>query len=671
VAQKSSKKVPHTHSTRSIKTTTRTPSKHSTLLFNIENNPTKNNKHITQHSNFSTTPPKPSKGAKSVMSNPNGPVKQKASGVDYEFALPPSPHPNYEVVIGLETHAQISSKSKMFSSASTQFKASPNENTSLFDAAVPGTLPRVNEDCVNKTILTGLALGGKVNQTSYFHRKQYFYCDMPTGYQITQNFPVITGGELSLDSLLPAGMKRSVGISHIQIEHDSGKSIHDVNPHQTHVDLNRAGVALMEIVTTPTIYSAHEAVLYLKKLQSLLRVLGTSNANLEEGSMRCDVNVTVRRLEPRGEMSQRVEIKNMNSFKHILYAIQSEATRQIEILEEEYRKDINLKSVESSIQRETRGYDHKNDQTYRLRSKENLLDYRFYPEPDLPPLIISHQQIQKLKSKIPILPDIQFKYLFEKMLLTQKESNVIIQEEGAFDYFLSVLTTPTNIPGVDVNSIEIQQIPSLEEYDYSLTGFKHPSYTTQTLPLHRSTKNSHNWLTNELFGRIKRHREGNLDGSTTRHAPLLETNRITPLQLAEIIDLVNAEHISGKQAKVLLDTLFNKANGIDSGDETDEDTVPVDFSTISPHELAKELNLLMDNDPVRISGLVDVVVGLYPAEVEQFITKDKKSHFGFLTGQIIKLSQHQEGLGEANPKEITKILTDKLAMIKANQGQGV
>lgn len=581
------------------------------------------------------------------------PVKHKASGVDYEFALPPTPHDNYNVVIGLETHAQIATKSKAFSGASTTFKSPPNTNTALFDAAIPGTLPNLNSACVDAALRTGLALGGKVNRETYFHRKQYFYCDMPTGYQITQNFPIITGGSVSLDSLLPAGMSRSVGISHIQLEHDSGKSLHDVSPGKTHVDLNRAGVALMEIVTTPTIYSAHEAVLYLKKLQALLRFLGTSNANLEEGSMRCDVNVTVQRVEPPGEMSQRIEIKNMNSFKHILYAIQSEAMRQINILEEEYAQNPNMKSKDSSIQRETRGYDHKTDTTHRLRSKENLLDYRFFPEPDLPPLTISVAAIDAAKAAIPILPDVRHKYLLDVAGLTQKEGNVIIQEDKAFEYFCDVLTTPTKISAENPAG-EQQELDSLEEYHQKTDATGSSSQVgvgAKKMKVLRSAKTTNNWLTNELFGRIKRYRETNDADSTQRYAALLDTNLVTPEQLATVIDLVLQEKVSGKQAKSLLDTIFQSVQEVE------------DPSELCPMDMAQELNLLMDNNPDRVKQLVDLVLQLYPQEVEQFVVKGKKNQFGFLTGQVIKLSQQQGG-GELNGKMISQILTQELDLLK-------
>lgn len=602
--------------------------------------------------------------------------KHKASGVDFEFALPPTPHPNYKVVIGLETHAQILSSTKMFSSASTAFKSAPNSNVALFDAAIPGSLPRVNQECVAQVIKTGLALGGKVNQTSFFHRKQYFYCDMPSGYQITQNVPIIKGGKISLDSLLPPNQSHSVGISHIQLEHDSAKSLHDINPYQTHVDLNRAGVALMEIVTTPTIYSAHEAVLYLKKLQALLRFLGTSNANLEEGSMRCDVNITVQRQNPPGEMSQRVEIKNMNSFKHILYAIQSEAMRQIAILEEEYSHNVDMKSSESSIQRETRGYDHKTDSTHRLRSKENLLDYRFFPEPNIPPIVIAPTFVRSMQTSLPILPDQRHSYLMQELGLTQKQSNVILAEDYAFDYFIQIITASQR----HKNDTNIQKHASLESWhtaqqqkikqNTSENGMNSDPTSSLDLTVYRNPSTAYNWLTTELFGRLKRHRESNPAGSTLRHAPLLQTNHIRPQQLADIIDMIQDERVSGKQAKKLLDLLFqpNDSDNDDDNSDTSDDNTNIyskqtDLSSIDVYELAQQTGNFMDNNPQRVNELIQLVVSIYPDEVKQFVENDKKQFSSFLTGQVIKLSS-QQAHGEINPKIASELVVQHLEELK-------
>lgn len=639
---------------------------HSRKLSNRSINKTRhtnnNNKKSHIYRSFSTT--------KTSKKMSNGSTKHKASGVDFEFALPPTPHPNYKVVIGLETHAQILSKTKMFSSASSAFKSNPNHNVSLFDAAIPGTLPRVNEHCVEQVIKTGLALGGKVNKTSFFHRKQYFYCDMPSGYQITQNNPVIKGGSLSLDSLLPPGQSHKVGISHIQLEHDSAKSIHDINNYQTYVDLNRSGVALMEIVTTPTIYSAHEAVIYLKKLQSLLRFLGTSNANLEEGSMRCDVNITVQRQNPPGEMSQRVEIKNMNSFKHILYAIQSEAIRQISILEKEYENDINMKSSQSSIQRETRGYDHKTDSTHRLRSKENLLDYRFVPEPDLPPLIISPAYVQKVKNNLPILPDDRHRYLTSILQLSQKQSNVILGEDGAFEYFTNIILSPKNTS--TNNTDGKKNIPSLQSWykQFYQTSTTQPTEFESDITINRSPTVAYNWLTTELFGRIKRHRESNTSGSTLRHAPLLETNDISPKHLATLIDMIDEQIVSGKQAKKLLDFLFQHIKNQQDdeyNDDNDEECVvdpSIHVDDINLSELAQKTGNFMDSNPERINQLINTVISIYPDEVEQFIKHDKKQFSAFLTGQVIKLSSTQENSGEIDPRLASEMLSKHLSMLK-------
>ncbi len=268
----------------------------------------------------------------------------------------------WEIILGLEVHAQVISESKLFSGASTTFGAEPNSQVSLVDAAFPGMLPVINKRCVEQAVRTGLGLKAEINLKSVFDRKNYFYADLPAGYQISQyTQPIVGKGTITLD--MPDGSKRHVGITRLHLEQDAGKSLHDQHPTKSYIDLNRAGVALMEIVSEPDMRSSEEAAAYLKKLRSILRYLGTCDGNMEEGSMRCDVNVSVRK--PGGELGTRCEIKNVNSIRYVQQAIEYEARRQIEIIEDG-----------GSIKQETRLYDPNKGETRSMRSKEHAHDYR-------------------------------------------------------------------------------------------------------------------------------------------------------------------------------------------------------------------------------------------------------------------------------------------------------
>ena len=282
---------------------------------------------------------------------------------------------NYEVVIGLEVHAQISSQSKLFSSSATKFGAEPNTQVSLVDAAFPGMLPVINEFCIKQAVKTGLGLKAKINKRSIFDRKNYFYADLPQGYQISQyKDPIVGEGSVILD--LPLGEK-IIGIERLHLEQDAGKSIHDIDPQNTLVDLNRSGVALMEIVSKPDLRSPDEVNAYIKKLRSIMRYLGTCDGNMQEGSLRADVNVSVRKKGEK-EFGTRCEIKNVNSIKFMQMAIEHEANRQVDVIEEG-----------GSIDQETRLFDTKKNETRSMRSKEDAHDYRYFPYPDLLPFEVS------------------------------------------------------------------------------------------------------------------------------------------------------------------------------------------------------------------------------------------------------------------------------------------
>ena len=331
----------------------------------------------------------------------------------------------WEVIIGLEVHAQVISESKLFSGSSTKFGAKPNTQVSLVDSAFPGMLPVINRYCIEQAVKTGLGLNAKINLLSIFDRKNYFYADLPAGYQISQyKNPIVGEGLVTLD--MPYGSKK-IGIERLHLEQDAGKSIHDLNPDSTYVDLNRSGVALMEIVSKPDLRSPSEVNSYVKKLRSIMRYLGTCDGNMQEGSLRADVNVSVRK---KGEKSlgTRCEIKNMNSIKFMEMAIDNEAKRQIELLE-----------TDNKVEQETRLFDIKKNETRSMRSKEEAHDYRYFPDPDLLPLEISDDFIENLKSEIPELPDEKKKRFIDKFKLSPYEANFLVSEIDISKYFEEVI----------------------------------------------------------------------------------------------------------------------------------------------------------------------------------------------------------------------------------------
>ncbi len=330
----------------------------------------------------------------------------------------------YEVIIGLEVHAQVLSESKLFSTSSTKFGSEPNTQVSLVDAAFPGMLPVINEHCIKQAIKTGIGLKAKINKRSIFDRKNYFYADLPQGYQISQyKNPIIGEGSVTLD--MPNGEK-NIAIERLHLEQDAGKSIHDIDPQNTLVDLNRSGVALMEIVSKPDLRSLDEVNAYIKKLRSIMRYLGTCDGNMQEGSLRADVNVSVRKKGDK-ELGTRCEIKNVNSIKFMQMAIDFEANRQVEIIEEG-----------GSIDQETRLFDTKKNETRSMRSKEDAHDYRYFPDPDLLPLELNDNYIDEIKKNIPELPDEKKKRFIEKFKLSPYEANILVSDIDISKYFEEV-----------------------------------------------------------------------------------------------------------------------------------------------------------------------------------------------------------------------------------------
>ena len=330
----------------------------------------------------------------------------------------------WEVIIGLEVHAQVISNAKLFSSSSTKFGAESNSQVSLVDAAMPGMLPVINKFCIEQAIKTGLGLKAKINNTSKFDRKNYFYADLPQGYQISQfKFPIVGEGEVILD--MPYGTKK-IGIERLHLEQDAGKSLHDQDPENSYVDLNRSGVALMEIVGKPDLRSPEEVGEYVKKLRSIMRYLNTCDGNMDEGSLRADVNVSVRKVGFK-ELGTRCEIKNVNSIKFMQQAIECEAKRQINIIEDG-----------GQINQETRLYDTKKMETRSMRNKEDAHDYRYFPDPDLLPLKLDQKYIDELKNNLPELPDEKKERLMTSFGLSGYDASIIISEQEISEYYEEV-----------------------------------------------------------------------------------------------------------------------------------------------------------------------------------------------------------------------------------------
>jgi aspartyl-tRNA(Asn)/glutamyl-tRNA(Gln) amidotransferase subunit B len=363
----------------------------------------------------------------------------------------------WEMVIGMEVHAQVTSRSKLFSGASTEFGGEPNSHVSLVDAAMPGMLPVINEECIAQAIRTGLGLKAKINLDSVFDRKNYFYPDLPQGYQISQyKSPIVGEGEVIVD--LPEGESVTVGIERLHLEQDAGKSLHDQHVRYSYVDLNRSGVALMEIVSKPDMRSSEQAKAYVSKLRTILRYLGTCDGNMEQGSLRADINVSVRK--PGAPLGTRCEIKNVNSIRFIGQAIEYEARRQIEILEEG-----------GTIDQETRLFDPKTGKTRSMRSKEEAHDYRYFPDPDLLPLELTQSYVDELLQHLPELPDEKKARFVSDYGLTPYDASVLILERESTDYFENVAKG-------------------------------------------RDAKQAANWVINELFGRL------NKEGKTIAGSPV-------------------------------------------------------------------------------------------------------------------------------------------------------
>jgi aspartyl-tRNA(Asn)/glutamyl-tRNA(Gln) amidotransferase subunit B len=394
----------------------------------------------------------------------------------------------WEIVCGLEVHAQVTSNAKLFSGASTAYGAAPNTQVSPVDAGMPGMLPVLNGHCVEQAVKTGLGLEAEINAVSIFERKNYFYPDLPNGYQISQyEHPIVGRGQLLIDFL--DGSTKPIGITRLHLEMDAGKSMHDQREGETLIDLNRSGVALMEIVSEPDIRSPEEAVLYMRKLRSILRYLGTCDGNMEEGSLRCDANVSVRRVGDT-QLGTRCEIKNVNSMRFVARAIEYEAKRQVELLE-----------GGGKVVQETRLFDAAKGETRSMRGKEEAHDYRYFPDPDLLPVVLPDDFVERLKATLPELPDKKKARFMAEYGLSAYDAGVLVAERAAADYFEAVAKG-------------------------------------------RDGKQVANWVNNELFGLLGKAGKG------------ITESPISAAHLGKLLDLLASDTISGRIAKDVFAIMF-------------------------------------------------------------------------------------------------------------------
>ena len=432
----------------------------------------------------------------------------------------------WEVVIGLEVHAQITSNAKLFSSSSTKFGSNPNSQVSFVDAAMPGMLPVINKYCVEQAVKTGLGLKATINNFSKFDRKNYFYADLPQGYQISQfKFPIVGEGQIVLD--MPYGIKIA-GIERLHLEQDAGKSLHDQDPSSSFVDLNRSGIALMEIVGKPDLRSPDEVAQYVKKLRSIMRYLNTCDGNMDEGSLRADVNVSVRKVGS-SDLGTRCEIKNVNSIKFMQQAIEYEAKRQIEIIEEG-----------GTIDQQTRLFDTKKIETRSMRSKEDAHDYRYFPDPDLLPLVLEQSFVDKIKNSLPEMPDEKKIRLMNDFDLSSYDASIVVSDRDISQYYEEVA----------------------KDSDYKLAA---------------------NWMIVELFSVL------NKEGKEIKDSPVSAKN------LSKLINLIKNNTISGKIAKTVFEEMVK--NNEDPEKIVNEKGMR---QQSDPEELKKIIDTILKNNQDKV-----------------------------------------------------------------------
>lgn len=469
----------------------------------------------------------------------------------------------WEVICGLEIHCQIISNSKMYSGASTEFGADANEHVSFVDAGMPGMLPTLNKQCVHQAVKTGLGLNAQINKYSEFARKNYFYADLPQGYQITQfKFPIVGEGKVTVD--LADGTAKEIGIERMHIEQDAGKSLHDIAPDKTFIDLNRAGVGLMEIVTKPDFRSPEEAGAFLKKLRSILRYLGTCDGNMDEGSMRCDVNVSVRPLGS-DELRTRCEMKNVNSMKFVMQAIENEAKRHVEVYENG-----------GEICQETRQFDPVSGQTKVMRKKEFAHDYRYFPEPDLLPLVLSDEYIEQVKSEMIELPDAKKARFINELGLTGYDAMVICENKETAEFF-----------------------------EKAAAG--------------RDAKKVANWLMGDFFAMLN---EKKLE---------LKDSPVSAENLGKLVDLISKDVINGKTAKDVFAIMA------DTGDNPEKIVEEKGLKQVTDTGAIEAIvDEVIDSAPDNVAAYQGGKVGLFGWFVGQVLKKSQGKANPAIVNQLLK-----------------------------------
>ncbi len=507
----------------------------------------------------------------------------------------------WETVIGLETHAQLSTRSKMFSGAATAFGAAPNTQASAVDIALPGVLPVANRGAVERAIRFGLAVGGTIHRTSIFARKNYFYPDLPKGYQISQyEAPIVQGGAISIPT--GSGEKR-IRLTRAHLEEDAGKLLHEDFHEMSGVDLNRAGVPLLEIVSEPDLRSAVEAVAYARALHSLVRWIDICDGNMQEGSFRCDANVSVR---PLGEtkLGTRCEIKNLNSFRFLQHAIEHEARRQIEVLE-----------GGGSIVQETRLYDPDRDETRSMRTKEDAHDYRYFPDPDLPPLAVSEQWIEEIRSRMPELPEAKRSRYESELALSTYDAMTLTQSREMAEYFEDVLRSLRSLAHGNVDDRELARAVAT-------------------------------WVTGELSGALNR---GQLD---------IGASPVRADQLAQIIWLVLGNKVPSRtHAREVFARMWEQelARIPDRLTSAEGRTGSRGSTSSTAEEIARELGVDQVMDAGALEAIVAEVLAANPKQVEDYRAGRGKA-FNSLVGQVMKATQ-----GKANPAQVNELLRKRLA----------
>jgi aspartyl-tRNA(Asn)/glutamyl-tRNA(Gln) amidotransferase subunit B len=514
----------------------------------------------------------------------------------------------------MEVHAQVTSEAKLFSGASTAFGGEPNSHVSLVDAAMPGMLPVINEECVRQAVRTGLGLKAKINERSVFDRKNYFYPDLPQGYQISQyKSPIVGEGEVVVD--MPDGETVRVGIERLHLEQDAGKSLHDQHATMSLVDLNRSGVALMEIVTKPDLRSAEEAKAFLSKLRSILRYLGTCDGDMEKGHLRADVNVSVRK--PGAPFGTRCEIKNLNSIRFIGQAIEHEAWRQIGVIEEG-----------GAIEQETRLFDPDQGETRSMRSKEEAHDYRYFPDPDLLPLELSSAFVDELRTTLPELPDEKRSRFIKQYAVKPNLAEVLVADKDTADYFEatveSAAQSATSAP--PISSEKVQVTAPSERSSMSSAGSTLPiSSGSEISPekLSSISSSSANLITTVLFGKL------NESGKDIKDSPVKSN------QMGEIVSLIVNGTTSSQVAKDVVAIVWNEGG--------------------SPLEIVEARDLKQVTDLSALEKLVDEIIAKNPDKVGDAKTNPKA--IGWFVGQVMKASG-----GKANPQAVNDLLKKRLGI---------